>query len=328
MHSFDKILGNEHVKSCLLSAIQSGRISHGFIFSGALGTGKKFIAYTFAKALACISRPVPCGECIPCRTFEFGNNPDIISVRPKGKSIGIDEVREQITFKMRSKPYSGKYKIFVIEDANKLTVAAQNALLKTMEEPEQYGIFLLTCENYNMFLPTIISRAIVLNVNPLPGDVVCEYLVRNNIAGKEESEIFAAYSEGSIGRAVSLAEDEEFGAMRIHFLNLAERVEKGDAADAVKAAEEMAGYKEKIQDGLSVLALRYRDALIYSATGKADLLTESSSVNRLKDFTKDKTLLQLTKRLEAVNKAKKELLQNANARLALEVMLLGCVAPK
>ena len=323
MHSFDKILGNEHIKHSLQSAIQSERISHAFIFSGAAGTGKKLIAYTFAKALACTESPAPCEECISCRTFESGNNPDIISVRPKGKSIGIDEVREQITFKMRSKPYSGKYKIFVIEDANKLTVAAQNALLKTMEEPEQYGIFLLTCENYNMFLPTIISRAIILNVNPLTDEAVSEYLVDNDIAGKEESEVFASYSEGSIGRAVSLSEDEEFGAMRIHFLNLAERVEDGDAADAIKAAEEMASYKERIQDGLSVLAQYYRDALVYSATGKKELLAESSSVKHLSNFTKDKTLLQLTKRLEAVNKAKKELLQNANARLVLEVMLLG-----
>ena len=325
MHSFDKILGNEHIKRSLLSAIQSERISHAFIFSGAAGTGKKLIAYTFAKALACVGGSVPCGECIPCRTFESGNNPDIIPVRPKGKSIGIDEVREQIIFKMRSKPYSGKYKIFVIEDTNKLTDAAQNALLKTMEEPEFYGIFLLTCENYNMFLPTIISRAIILNVNPLPADIVSEYLVKNNIVGKEESEIFASYSEGSIGRAVSLAEDEEFGAMRIHFLNLAERVENGDAADVIKAAEEMANYKEKIQDGLSILALRYRDALVYGATGKKDLLMDSSSVNHMRNFTGNKSLLQLTKRLEAVNKAKKERLQNANARLVLEVMLLGCV---
>lgn len=326
MHSFSDIIGNEHIKRNLQNAIKSKRVSHAFIFSGATGTGKKLMAYTFAKALACASYPAPCGECIPCRTFESGNNPDIIPVRTNGKSIGVDEVREQITFKMRSKPYNGKYKIFVIEDANKLTVAAQNALLKTMEEPEQYGIFLLTCENYNIFLPTIISRTIILSINPLTNDMVSDYLIKKNVASKEDSEIFASYSEGSIGRAMSLADDEEFKALRINFLNLAESVENGDAADAIKAAEEMANYKEKVQDGLSVLALRYRNALVYSATGRTDLLTERLSAVQIKEFTKDKTLLQLTKRLESIIKAKNELLQNANTRITLEVMLLGCIS--
>ncbi|MCL2874674.1 MAG: AAA family ATPase [Defluviitaleaceae bacterium] len=322
MYSFDKVLGNDHIKDNLRSVLSSGRVSHAFIFSGQVGTGKKLIAYTFAKALACSKINSPCGQCISCQTFESGNNPDIISVRPAGKSIGVDEVREQIALKMRSKPYSGKYKIFVIENADKLTVAAQNALLKTIEEPEDYGIFLLVCKNYNLFLPTIISRAIVLNVHPLPSDIILSYLIKNNIASEEEGEIFASYSEGSIGKAAALAADEEFKDLRTNFLKILETVENGNAADAIKAAEEMANYKERVKDGLDVMELKYRDALVYKSTERADLLAESFLVKSAKGLAKDKTLMQLTKRLEAVIQAKRELLQNANARLVLEVMLL------
>jgi DNA polymerase-3 subunit delta' len=322
MYSFDRILGNEHIKENLQAAIKAGRVSHAFIFSGQAGTGRKLIAYTLANALNCLgSGAPPCGSCTSCRTLESGNNPDIITVRPKGKSIGIDEVRELITLKMQSKPYSGKYKVFVIEDADKLTVSAQNALLKTMEEPAHYGIFLLVCENYNSFLNTIISRAIVLNVQTIPLETVAEYLRKNYSTSYEESEIFAAYSEGSIGKAVSLAVDDEFKNLRAHFLSLKKSVESGDAVDAIKAAEEMASYKEKLIDGLNVLYLSCRDALVYKSTGREDLLIERFLEDKIKNYVADKTPAQLMKKLQSVEKAKTALLQNANVRLTLEVML-------
>jgi len=303
MDVFNKILGNDHIKNSLKSAVNSGKISHAYIISGCAGMGKKLISYTFAKELA--------------------HAVDIITIKPVKASIGIDEVREQITHKMRSKPYSSKYKVFVIENADKLTASAQNALLKTIEEPEHYGVFLLICENYNTFLPTIISRAQVLTVTPLPYETVFNYLIENGITTDENAEVFAAYSEGSIGRAVKLAKDEGFKILRSDFLRLIEAVETGDELDAIKIAEEITNnthYKDKVSVGLEVLMIKYLDALIYKSTNRLDLMTERSQ--NIKDFTHNKTLMQLTKDIEAIDKAKTALSQNANARLTLEVMLL------
>jgi DNA polymerase-3 subunit delta' len=210
---------------------------------------------------------------------------------------------------MQSKPYSGKFKIFVIENADKLTIAAQNAMLKTMEDPAPYGIFLLLCENYNALLPTILSRAVVLNVHPLSLEEVSGFLVENHSVAEDESRIFAAYSEGSIGRALSLLNDEDFKDLRRCFLELVKKVEIGDVADVIKSAEEMAGRKERITDGLDILALHYRDALVNKALENSD------------SFTKDRVLKQIIKKIESIERTKKELSQNANARLALEVML-------
>lgn len=126
-----------------------GKVSHAYVISGGLGSGKKLIASTFAQTLQCEAGGVePCGVCHSCVQAAGGNQPDIIWVgHEKPGSIGVDDIRDQLVSDMQIKPYSSPYKIYIIDEADKLTVAAQNAMLKTIEEPPAYGIVILLANN-------------------------------------------------------------------------------------------------------------------------------------------------------------------------------------
>src|SRR5699024_725727 len=118
----------------------------------------------------------PCGHCRSCSAFDSGNHPDIVYVRPTKKTLGVDDVREQILENVSLKQYRYRYKIYIVEQADTMTVQAQNALLKTLEEPPAYAVFLLLAENQTAFLPTILSRTVTLHIRPLPDTMVADYL--------------------------------------------------------------------------------------------------------------------------------------------------------
>ena len=178
MGNFSDIYGYETIKEHLQSAISMGKVSHAYVISGGLGSGKKLIASTFAQTLQCEAGGVePCGVCHSCVQAAGRNQPDIIWVgHEKPGSIGVDDIRDQLVSDMQIKPYSSPYKIYIIDEADKLTVAAQNAMLKTIEEPPAYGIVILLANNPDVFLQTILSRCVVLDLKPLKDDVVIKYL--------------------------------------------------------------------------------------------------------------------------------------------------------
>lgn len=165
MGNFSDIYGYETIKEHLQSAISMGKVSHAYVISGGLGSGKKLIASTFAQTLQCEAGGVePCGVCHSCVQAAGRNQPDIIWVgHEKPGSIGVDDIRDQLVSDMQIKPYSSPYKIYIIDEADKLTVAAQNAMLKTIEEPPAYGIVILLANNPDVFLQTILSRCVVLD---------------------------------------------------------------------------------------------------------------------------------------------------------------------
>ncbi len=323
-YTFYNIYGNEQIKKNLQDSIFVGRVSHAYIFSAPQGMGKKLLSYTFAKTLQCEEGGVsPCNACKSCITFESGNHTDVFFVKAKGKSIGVDDVREQITAKMETKPYQFKYKIFIVEKAHEMTVAAQNALLKTMEEPASYGVFILLAENHNLFLPTILSRSVVIKLKPLKQADVFEYLVNVQGMNNSDAEAFSIYAEGNIGRAASLASDELFIEMRNKFLGTIKGLDEGRGGlfSVFPAAQVFLEYKERIQEGLSVLCLFYRDALVFRATGNSELLQQRNESDIISEFAQKHDVKRLYSMINSVVLAKKRLLQNANMQLTLECML-------
>ena len=137
MAGFKEIIGHKREIAHLEQAISAGKVSHAYIFSGEKGTGKKTLADAFAMTLQCESEGErPCGRCHSCRQAGSGNHPDIIYIRhDKPASIGVEDIRDQLTGDIQIRPYNGKYKIYIIPEAEKMTVQAQNAILKTIEEP-------------------------------------------------------------------------------------------------------------------------------------------------------------------------------------------------
>jgi len=142
-------------------------MSHAYIFYGEDNLAVRNQALDFAKSLNCMeSNESFCGKCLSCRTLDSRNNPDTIFVKgTKQKGIGVDDIRLQVLSEMSQKPFRYKYKIFIVENAETLTPAAQNALLKTIEEPASYGVFLFVSPHLHNFLPTVLSRCVQKNIN-------------------------------------------------------------------------------------------------------------------------------------------------------------------
>ena len=178
MFSFSEIVGHEQIKEHMQAAIRDKKPFHAYLFQGEEGVGKEALARTFAAGLQSQSESAdkPCKECVSCRQMESGNQPDVIWVTREKASLGVDEIREQLCNTMDIKPFSSPYKIYLVPEAEKMTEAAQNALLKTIEEPPEYGIVILMTSNISALLPTIQSRCLTMEFRPLSTAVVESYV--------------------------------------------------------------------------------------------------------------------------------------------------------
>ena len=182
MPRFSDIIGQEMIKEHLINAVNTGNVSHAYIINGERFSGKEYIAKVFAMALQCENRDGadPCGECHACKQALSANQPDIIHLtHEKPNVITVDDIREQINSDIVIKPYACDRKIYIINEAEKMNVQAQNALLKTLEEPPEYAVIIILTTNVDALLPTILSRCVVLNMKPVEDSLVKEFDTNN-----------------------------------------------------------------------------------------------------------------------------------------------------
>lgn len=321
MYTFREIKGNAPLVNQLKTAASSGRVSHAYLFIGGAGAGKRLIANTFAKALQCeADEDMPCGTCRSCQAFDHGNHPDIIYVRGEKKNIIVDEIREQILETVDLKPYHYQKKIYIIEQADTMTIQAQNALLKTLEEPPAHAMFLLLAERAEAFLPTILSRVVVMKIRPLSEETIAAFLMERSGLSEEESHTLAAYAQGRIGQALELKEDEAFREMRQDILGKLEAIPSMPEGETYLLAKELEVYKNDLRF-LDIMELWYRDLLAAKSLREERYLIQKDKKNEI--FRSAKVPAEfLAKKAEAVRTARMRLAQNANFRLTLEVMLM------
>ncbi len=200
---FEALLGNERLRHNLTSSLARGRVSHFYLISGPAGSGKHTLAKLLACAILCQGHPKPCGQCLPCRKVQSGNHPDLITVEdPEHKNIAVKIVR-QVREDVFIRPNESDYKIYLI--AQDLGMEGQNALLKILEEPPAYGVFLLLTENPEQLLPTVRSRCTELALQPLEPQLLRATLSSEfPQAGAEAIGAAAARSGGYLGQARTL----------------------------------------------------------------------------------------------------------------------------
>ncbi|WP_162266484.1 DNA polymerase III subunit delta' [Anaerotignum neopropionicum] len=321
MYTFQEIWGNQRLLRHLRMAVKKQKTSHAYLFIGSAGAGKRMIANTFAKYLLCsCDQDEPCGICESCRVFDSGNHPDVIHVTSPKKTLGVDEIRGQILETVDIKPYHYDKKIYILHQAHTMTVQAQNALLKTLEEPPQYAVFLLLAETADAFLPTILSRTVTLKISPLSEEEISRYLIQKGLASQEEAVFYAAYGQGRIGHALELIEDETFRQMRENILGQMSRLPSMSLAEALLLAKEWDGYKNDYRF-LDIIGLWYRDLLAVKALRQERFIVQKDK-KELIFATANESGEVLAKKAAAVVKAKERLIQNGNFRLTLEVMLI------
>ncbi len=252
---FEQILGQDQVLARLREAQARRRLPHAYLFVGPEGVGRETVARAFFWRLLCVQEKA-CGECPSCRKFLKGLHPDVEVLEPQGKSIKIEQIRA-LEAKLHFRPLEAERRLVLIPQAELLTREAANALLKSLEEPPPYTLFVLLAQTTEALLPTIVSRCQVVRFRPLPREVVKRLLEERFACLPPEAEGLSFLAEGSIGRALRLAEKGFLQEME----RVAATLKEGTPTRLVTLAEVLAGMKENLPVFLELLLVWWRQAL-------------------------------------------------------------------
>ena len=324
MAGFSEILGHEQIIEHLQNAIKLQKVSHAYILDGEEGAGKNMLARAFAQTLQCERGGTePCGECHSCKQAMSGNQPDIITVtHEKPTSIGVEDIRGQLCGDIQIKPYSSPYKIYIVDEAEKMTVQAQNALLKTIEEPPAYGVIMLLTTNADAFLPTILSRCVTLKLRPVKNEIIRPYLMEKYHIPDYQAEVCTAFARGNVGKAERLAQSEQFAELKSHLLHLLRHLRDMEVYELTEAVRSVSEYKTEINDYLDLMALWFRDVLLFKATRQIDGLVFAEEINAISAQAQKSSYEGLERILKALEKAKVRLNANVNFELTMELLML------
>lgn len=325
MSRFADIVGQEQIKEHLQNAITTGKVSHAYIINGERSSGKEFVARTFGMALQCENRQgtEPCQECHSCKQALSFNHPDIIFLtHEKPNTISVDDIRSQINGDVAIKPYSGARKIYIINEGEKMTVQAQNALLKTLEEPPEYAVILILTTNVNSMLPTILSRCVVLNMKPVKDEQIKKFLMESMEIPSYKADICTAFARGNVGKARMLAKSEEFDKVKEEAVTLLKYIGEMEINEIVAAIKKITEYQFDINDYMDILSIWYRDVLLFKATHDANHLIFREEIQYISKVADKSTYEGIEKIIEALDKSKQRLSANVNFDLTMELLLL------
>ena len=324
MAKFKDIIGQEQLKEHLQNAISTNKVSHAYIINGERSSGKEFIARIFAMTQQCEKGGVdPCNECHSCKQALSNNQPDIIYIsHEKPNTIGVEDIRTQINGDIDIKPYSSPRKIYIMNEGEKMTVQAQNALLKTLEEPPEYAVILILTTNVDELLPTILSRCVVLNMKPVTDAQVKEYLMEELGVPDYKANICVAFARGNIGKAKMLASSEEFEKVKEEAVTLVKYINDMDISEVVKAIKKISEYQFDVTDYLDILSVWYRDALLFKATKDANSLIFKNEIQYIRKVADRSTYEGIETIVKALQQAKRRLEANVNFDLTMELLLL------
>jgi DNA polymerase-3 subunit delta' len=315
-----QIRGQKQPISILSQAVRHQKVAHAYLFSGPDGVGKKTTALSLAQALNCHQQGGDaCMECSSCRKIEQGQHPDVQVIKPEGEYIKIEAIR-RLQQEMASKPYEGRVKTQVIDEADRLTPQAANCLLKTLEEPASNSLLILVSAHPYNLLPTVVSRCQRLVFNQLAAEDI-EQLLSGKGLSPAQCQLIASFCQGSPAQVLELdieqvlAEREELVGKVFGRLPLSEE-------ELLDCAQALAGDKERIERLLKWLLLWYRDLLVIRKVGEEAWLVNGDKRPELSRQAAQHTLAELHQKLEAVEHTREHLKRHVNPQLALEVMFM------
>ena len=324
MAKFTDIIGQEQLKEHLQNAIATKKVSHAYIINGERSSGKEFIARIFAMALQCERGEIePCGECHSCKQALSNNQPDIVYVsHEKPNTISVDDIRDQVNNTVMIKPYQGPYKVYIIDRAELMTAQAQNALLKTIEEPPEYAVIILLTENAEVLLPTINSRCVMLKLRNIRNTLIKKYLMERLEVPDYKADVCTAFAQGNMGRAIMLAHSEHFNEIKDEALKLLKYIREMEFSEVVAAVNNVTAYKLEITDYFDIIMIWYRDVLLYKATKEIDKIVFKDQIKYIKEQAKTSSYEGIQNIIAGLEKAKSRLRANVNFELVMELLFL------
>jgi DNA polymerase-3 subunit delta' len=323
---FAELIGHERPLESLRSALAHERLHHAYLFSGPEGVGKRTVALALARAIHCSEANGDfCGRCTPCVSITDGNHADVrlILTLPGKKEIGIQQIRE-MERELRYCSFGGKRKIAIVDPAALMNVPAQNALLKTLEEPPQNSLIILIAQNAGALLPTLRSRCLPLTFAPVPRAQIASFLQRQYHAAPEAAAFRAAMSNGSIGAAASL-EREDMNEKRRNWANLIDSLAGRDYRAAIAAAEELGQDRDDALAFLRWAETWFRDRLIYCVAHCREELVNIDLLERIEqDCGRSSTAAALAA-LAGISEAAAGIQRNFNRRMVLEKLFFTII---
>ena len=330
----ERALGQNHIYEHFKNAIAAGKLSHAYILHGERGMGKLNIAKEAAKAIQCESNAPEktdktgeaCGQCKSCHQAESDNQPDIKYVTPAKKTLGVDDIREQINDDALIKPYGSPYKIYIIPKSDTMTVQAQNALLKTIEEPPSYAIFILLAANTDAFLPTILSRCVMLNAKTVSEGEIVNALKNKFGVGDYDAKVAASFAGGNIGKAEKLISSDSFKDSKDSVTDLIRNVANGGMDVIAKTVKDLNDYKddkEALKDYLDMIRVWFGDVLKFKTTKDDSELVFQESLVEIKQLADHVSFENINGILDEIEKAEERTKSNVGFDSNMEVMLLG-----
>lgn len=258
----------------LMRSVKAGRIVHAILMTGPRGTGKRTAARMLAQALLCRGDDPPCGVCPECRQFLAESHPDVHRVVTETRSISVDNIRE-LRDELALRPFEGGRHVAIIEQAERMTAQAQNALLKTLEEPIGDVVFLVITDQPGAMLPTIVSRCQRIRFSPLGMDECAKVLEERGIA-PGRARMLAGYSQGCVGRALEINAEDGYFELRDKVVLSLKQLCGGRGAAALAAAQ-LENKKESVDDILEIMEVMARD--IMAAQNGAEPNTDIAGID-------------------------------------------------
>jgi DNA polymerase III subunit delta' len=339
---FDRIAGNTRVKEVLKRMLESGRLPGALLFAGEEGVGKKLFALEIARALNCRTpkNNEACGECPSCvRTGKINypesddpddwnqiiwtDHPDVgLVVAPK-RVLRVEQMR-QIEKEANFRPFEGKARVFLIDEADKLNDASANALLKVLEEPPKTSHLILITARPAMLLPTILSRCQMIRFSPLTPDEIENHLVKNEKVDTKTARLRARAAGGSMGRALS-GDLVTFTSQRKAMLKVLNALAvSDDRAQLLRSAEQLteAQYKEEFEERLDVLETLIRDAWMLSLGVQSNQVVNEDLLDELKVISKNIDPSRAADWILQIEDLREQLIVNVNRKVTTDALFL------
>jgi len=330
--NWNNIVGQKQLVDNLRGALKFQKISHAYLIQGEKLSGKKMIADIFARALQCEAEEgeKPCNQCRSCKQALNRNHPDIIYVEhEKPNVISVDNIRRQINGDIAIKPYSSERKIYIVDDAQKMNPQAQNALLKTLEEPPEYAVILLLATRAEAMLQTILSRCVTLNTRPVHEELIKSFLMERAKVPDYRAAICASFARGNVGRAAELASNEAFDNMKASVMNTMKKISELQINQIAAEVKRVNEEKFDVDDYLDLCFIWYRDVLLYKACGvhgdKKHIIFKEDMMD-IADAAKRYSYDKIEQIIHSIDRARSRLKANVNFDLTLELMLLDMKA--
>ena len=303
---FNNIIGQDFAKKYLTNSIKKNKINHAYMFEVIDGICKKKLSQELAKILL--------------DTENVESTPDYINIHPDGNSIKISQIRKLQT-DIIVKPHK-QYKIYIINQAESMTIEAQNALLKTLEEPPEYAIIILITSNKESLLDTIKSRCEIIKFLPISIVDLNNYLITKGI-DKNRAQLLSTFARGSIEKAIELSESADFAIMRDEIQTYIEIMIDKDMIDILEISASMEKYKNDSINVLDMLINYFRDMMLLKEKVDKSMIINIDKITFIQNMSKKITYSQVSKIIDIIEDTKKKIRSNCNFNISIQVMALN-----